>query len=201
MTTSIRVWSDYVCPWCYIGLREAEKLHQQYDVELDWQPYELRPGGPENGWQLPEEIRARIDRPDNPLKLRAAKMGLKMVEREWIPSSRRAHECTEFARKHGQLEPFHAAVLTAYWTEGKDLHDWAVLEAAATASGLDAKAMRAEVEAGTWKGPVDQRVAAAHEIGVNAVPTFLIGEKFIIQGAQDFSVFKSAVERLGATPK
>ncbi len=180
---------------------EAEKLHQQFDVELDWQPYELRPGAPETGWALPEHIRARVNLPDNPLKQRAAKLGITMVEREQIPSSRRAHECTEFARQQGKLEPFHASVLKAYWSEGKDLHDWTVLEAAATGAGLDAAAMRAAVEAGGLKAEVDRRVAAAHELGVNAVPTFLIGERYIIQGAQDYAVFKQAMERLGAAPR
>jgi predicted DsbA family dithiol-disulfide isomerase len=139
--------------------------------------------------------------PDNPLKLRAAKLGIQMKEREWIPSSRRAHECTEFARAQGKLEPFHAAVLRAYWAEGKDLHDWAVLEAAATGAGLDAAAMRAAVEAGTMKAEVDRRVEAAHQLGINAVPTFLVGERFMIQGAQDYLVFQQAMERLGAKPK
>ena len=197
----IRVWSDYVCPWCYLGLVEAEKLHQQFDVELDWQPYELRPGAPETGWAIPEHIRSRINLPDNPLRARAAKLQVKLVEREWIPSSRRAHECTEYARQQGRLEPFHARVLASYWSEGRDLHDWAVLEDAATAAGLDPKAMRAAVEAGSFKAEVDRRVDAGRAVGVNAVPTFLFGERFIIQGAQDYSVFKQAMERLGAAPR
>jgi predicted DsbA family dithiol-disulfide isomerase len=108
VTTSIRVFSDYVCPWCYVGLKEAEKLHARYDVAFDWQPFELRPGAPEEGWPLPDPIRARMGDANNPLKLRARKLGVQLHERAWIPSSRRAHECTEFARTHGALEAFHS---------------------------------------------------------------------------------------------
>lgn len=201
MTTSIRVFSDYVCPWCYLGLKEAEKLHDQFDVELDWQPFELRPGGPEEGWALPDHIRAKMNSPDNPLKLRAKKLGIELKEREWIPSSRRAHECTEFARVHGKLEVFHAAVLRSYWSEGKDLHDWAVLTACAQEAGLDAGAMKAEVEAGKFKAEVDRRVAEAHDQGVHAVPTFIIQDKYAIQGAQEYGVFKLAMEKLGVAPR
>lgn len=201
MTTSIRVFSDYVCPWCYVGLKEAEKLHDQFDVELDWQPFELRPGAPETGWAIPEHIRAKMNDPENPLKLRAKKLGITMTEREWIPSSRRAHECTEFARKHGKLEAFHAAVLNAYWTEGKDLHDWAVLQDCAKGSGLDAAEMKAEVEEGRFKAEVDARVEQAHEQGIHAVPTFIIADKYALQGAQEYGVFKLALEKLGVTPR
>jgi predicted DsbA family dithiol-disulfide isomerase len=206
VTTSIRVFSDYVCPWCYVGLREAEKLHAQFDVTLDWQPFELRPGAPEDGWAIPEYIRAKMGDPNNPLKLRAKQLGVTLHEREWIPSSRRAHECTEFARVHGKLEEFHAGVLTAYWTEGKDLHDWDVLRDCARKAGLDDAAMQAEVDAGKFKGEVDRRVGQARAQGVNAVPTFILrqaqdGREFAIQGAQEYGVFQQAMERLGVAPK
>ena len=150
---------------------------------------------------MPAHIRARMSAPDNPLKLRARQLGIELVEREWVPSSRRAHECTEHARAQGKLEPFHAAVLRAYWSEGKDLHAWDVLEDAARQAGLDPAAMRAEVEAGARRDEVDRRVAAAHELGIHAVPTFVIADRLAIQGAQPLEVFERAMQRVGATPR
>ena len=150
---------------------------------------------------MPEYIRARMGSPDNPLTRRARELGIKLVEREWVPSSRRAHECTEYARAHGQLEPFHAAVLKAYWSDGADIHDWAVLEAAATGAGLDAAAMRAAVEAGDFKRAVDERVEGAHELGIHAVPTFVVAERFALQGAQPLEVFEKVMARLGVSPR
>ena len=167
---------------------------------LDWQPFELRPDAPETGWPLPEYIRARSKSPDNPLKLRAQALGITLVEREHIPSSRRAHECTEYAREHGNLQPFHAAVLRAYWTDGRDIHEWDVLRECAASAELDGAAMQAAVEAGAYKAEVDERVEAAHEIGIHAVPTFVIGNRFMVQGAQTRDVFESVLARLGAQP-
>ena len=135
-------------------------------------------------------------RPDNPLQARAKQLGITMVERDRIPSSRRAHECTEYARAQGKLHTFHAAVLKAYWTEGKDLHDWAVLEELARGAGLDASAMRDEVSNGAWKTAVDERVQAAHDIGIHAVPTFLFADKFIVQGAQTLDVLEKVMARV-----
>ena len=75
------------------------------------------------------------------------------------------------------------------------------LEAAATAVGLVAATMRAQVEASQWKTAVDERVAAAHEIGIHAVPTFLFDERLAVQGAQPLDVFERVMQRLGATPR
>ena len=180
---------------------EVEKLRDEYDVVLDWQPFELRPDAPDEGWAVPAHIRAKMAAPDNPLRARARRLGLTLVEREWIPSSRRAHECTEMARAAGRLEPFHAALLRAYWSEGKDLHDWAVLEAAAASAGVDAAAMRAAVEAGTWRRAVDERVASAHAAGIHAVPTFVLDDRLVVQGAQTLEVFRRALGQLGIEPR
>jgi predicted DsbA family dithiol-disulfide isomerase len=158
----------------------------------------LRPDAPETGWALPEHIRANVGRADNPLQLRARRLGITLAERTWIPSSRRAHECTEHARKHGKLEPFSAAVLRAYWNDGRDLHEWDVLQAAAREAGVDAGAMRAEVETGALRAEVDRRLEAAHELGIHAVPTFAIANRYAIQGAQTAEVFEQMFARLAA---
>jgi predicted DsbA family dithiol-disulfide isomerase len=137
-----------------------------------------------------------MNTPDNPLQRRARELGITLVEREHIPSSRRAHECTEYARAHGKLEPFHAGVLRVYWSGGKDIHDWDVLRAVAREVGLDDAVMQAEVDAGTWKRAVDERLRGARELGVNAVPTFIINERFALQGAQPGTVFEQVFTEL-----
>jgi predicted DsbA family dithiol-disulfide isomerase len=198
MAVTIQIWSDYVCPWCYIGLVEIERLRREQEVVLDWQPFELRPDAPESGWALPDHIRARISTPDNPLRLRARELGLELVERTHIPSSRRAHECTEHARVEGRLEPFHAAVIESYWRAGEDIHDWAVLKNAASRAGLDAAAMRAAVEEGRFAAAVEARVGAAHERGIRAVPTFVFDDRLVVQGAQTLDVFRQALHTVAA---
>ncbi len=193
---SITVWSDYVCPWCYIGLGELETVSKDYALKIDWRPYMLRPDAPEEGWELPERFRKSHEDPNNPLYQRAKALGLPLKPRTQVPNSRRAHECTEYARGAGKEQAFHHAVIERYWSHADDIHDWAVLESAARTAGIDPTAMRAEVEAGKWKAAVEESVAAAHELGVNAVPTFILGNKFAIQGAQEARVFRQAIERL-----
>lgn len=171
-------------------------MRKEYGLRLDWRPFLLRPDAPEAGWPLPEAIRARMGSPDNPLTSRAKALGLTLVERAHIPNSRRAHECTEFARAQGQLEAFHAQVLERYWAKGDDLHEWTVLRAAAAQSGLDADAMQREVEAGQWRAVTQAALDEAAEVGVQAVPTFIVEDRFVIQGAQSADVFRQAFARL-----
>jgi predicted DsbA family dithiol-disulfide isomerase len=180
---------------------EVEKLRDRWDVLLDWQPFELRPGAPETGWGIPAYVRARMASPDNPLRRRAEELGIRLVEREWIPSSRRAHECTEHARTQGRLQAFHGAILRSYWSEGRDIHEWPVLEGAATEAGLDPAAMRTEVETGALAPAVDERVETAHALGIHAVPTFILDDRVLVQGAQKLEVFESTLQRLGETAR
>lgn len=140
--------------------------------------------------------------PNNPLTTRAKAMGLTMVfDRELIPSTRRAHQAAEFARSKGRFEPFHHSVLDRYWTKGENLHEWSVLRAAAADAGLDGDELQREVESGKWKPVMEAGLAAASELGVHAVPTFIVGNRFVIQGAQESRVFAHALERLGFAPR
>lgn len=196
MAIDVWVWSDYVCPWCYVGLTELERLRADYDLAIDLQPFELRPKAPDTGWRLPEHILAKANAPDNPLTQRAQALGIKLIEREWIPSSRRAHECTEYARSEGRLEPFHRAVMKAYWGAGKDIHNWSTLESAAREAALDPAAMRTAVQAGRYRRVVDDRIASARARGLDGVPTFVIGGERVLRGAQEAQSFRAAFENL-----
>ena len=193
---TVTIWSDYVCPWCYLGLAELETLRKDFDFEADWRPFMLRPDAPEEGWPLPDRVKAFIKDGNNPLAVRAKGLGIVINHREHVPNSRRAHECTEYARAKGKLEAFHHHVLERYWSHSDDIHDWAVLKKVATEVGLDADELQKEVDAGQWRAAMEAGVAGGAELGINSVPTFIVGNKFMIQGAQEARVFRQAFERL-----
>ena len=180
---------------------EVEKLRREFEVQVDWRPFFLRPETPPEGLPLPAYVRERMKDPDNPLKQRARAAGLTMVERELIPSTRRAHETAEFARAHGQLDTVHAALLRRYWSEGQDLWAWDTLRGAVQEAGLDPDALQRAVEEGRYRGVVEDAIREAQQVGINAVPTFLIADRFVIQGAQEYRAFRHAMERLGAQPR
>lgn len=180
---------------------EVEKLRAEYDLEVDWRPFFLRPETPPEGLPLSPHILRRAADPNNPLKLRAQREGLKMVHSGVMASSRRAHEAVEFARLHGNLEPLHAALLRSYWERGEDLYAMETLRRAAMEAGLDPDALQAAIERGDHREQVERQVAEAQAMGIHAVPTFLIGDQYAIQGAQELLVFRQAMQRLGVSPK
>jgi predicted DsbA family dithiol-disulfide isomerase len=180
---------------------EIEKLRKEYELEVDWRPFFLRPDTPPEGTPLPAYIRERIKDPNEPLNLRAAREGLKMVRGEIIPSTRRAHEAVEFARARGKLDPLHAALLKRYWEQGQDLYKMDVLRGAAVDAGLDPDELQEALEGGTYRSTVEQGVQEAQELGIHAVPTFVFEGRFAVEGAQELPVFRSAMEQLGAKPK
>jgi predicted DsbA family dithiol-disulfide isomerase len=150
---------------------------------------------------LPDYVREKQKDPNNPLKARAKALGLTMLDREFLPSTRRAHEAAEFARERGRLEPMHAALLRRYWTHGEDLYKMETLRGAATDAGLDPDELQQAIEAGTYKKAVEAAVAEARALGVRAVPFFVIREELAVEGAQELRVFKSAMQQLGISPK
>lgn len=149
---------------------------------------------------LPAYIVEKMKDPNEPLKLRAAREGLKMVRGDRIWNTQRAHEAVEFARAHGKLEAMHAALLKRHWEEGADLYQLDVLRAAAVEAGLDAEELVGALESGTYLAAVEQGVQEAQELGIQAVPTFVFEDRFAVQGAQELPVFRMAMERLGAKP-
>jgi predicted DsbA family dithiol-disulfide isomerase len=121
---------------------------------------------------LPEHIKRQMQSPNNPLRARAKALGLVMREdRARIPSSRRAHEATEYARSRGKQDAFHHSVLQRYWTNGEDLHEWSTLRGAAVEADLDPEELQAEVSAGTWKAAVEAFLREASQRRRSQYPT------------------------------
>jgi predicted DsbA family dithiol-disulfide isomerase len=180
---------------------EVERVQREFDVRLDWKSFYLRPETPPEGLPLPAALRARMKDPNNPLKRRAAQMGMTMSDHDVIPSTRRAHQATKWAGTQGKLDPMHEQILRRYWTLGEDIGQWLALRAAAQDSGLEPDAMQEAVESGAFQPDVDRDIQEARELGIQAVPTFVVGERHAVQGAQEAEVFRRLLRQLGAQPK
>ena len=176
-------------------------MRRDFDVRVEQRAFYLRPDTPLEGARLPPDLLARIRSPNNPLKRRAAQVGLVMADHDVIPSTRRAHQAAKWANGVGKGEALHEQLLRHYWTLGEDIGQWPALRAAAKDAGLDPEAMQAEVESGRHQAAVDRDLAEADALGIHAVPTFVLGERHGIEGAQDAEVFRQILRQLGATPK
>jgi predicted DsbA family dithiol-disulfide isomerase len=198
MTIQLTIFSDYICPWCYVGQGVVEKLKTEYPLEIDWQPFYLRPDTPPEGMDLPEYIRERAAGSTGRLADIARSYGMDFVHVQRLFNTRRAHEATEYARAQGQSEAFHRVVFHQVYGLGHDISTWDVLRTAAVETGLDADAMQNEVESGRYSALVQDQVARAQALGISAVPTYVLNNRYGIVGTQSYEVFQQAIARLTA---
>lgn len=135
------------------------------------------------------------------LKACAAEAGLPLASNRWLANSHRALELAEFARDRGRFAEVHEALLRAYFAEGRNIGEAAVLEELAAASGLDIEEWRLEVLVGRYAQLVDQTTALARQKGFTSTPTMIFDDRMLVTGAQDEAVYRDVLQRLGATPK
>lgn len=196
----LRVVSDYICPWCYIGLTRLEKLREEYDIELEVGAFELRPGIPPEGASREEVSRGRVYPAGylENLRATAAEAGIEMKRPALVPNTRKAHETTEFAAEHGRLWEIHRALFHAYFEEERNIGDVDVLCDIATGIGLDADELRLALSHGRYTAEVEEQLAWARDVGVTGVPTVIFAEKFAVVGAQEYAVYRDVASRVAA---
>jgi len=192
----LMIFSDYVCPWCYVGQGVVNRLVDEYHADVEWRPFYLRPDTPPEGMELPDYVKAHAAETHTRLKQMATAAGMEMVFSPRLPNTRIAHEATEYAREKGKQFEFHRVVFDKYYGKGEDISKWDVLKDAATQVGLDADEMQREVEAGKYTASVNAMVQEAEDIGVSGVPTYVLNERYAIVGAQPYEAFLQALEEI-----
>ncbi len=175
----------------------VDLLKAEYQVDVEWRPYYLRPDTPPEGMDLPEYIiKARASGADERLQNMAKLHGMEFKSPDRIYNTRIAHEATEYAREHGKGLEFHRVVFRKVYGEGLDISQWEVLRSAAEEVGLDAADMQSVVDGGKYTAEVAAQVRKAQEIGVTGVPTYVINDRYAVVGAQPYEVFKNALGQI-----
>lgn len=167
------VWSDYVCPFCYLELPQLARLQEEFGdrIAIEWHAFELRPEPTPTLDPAGDYLRRTWDRAVYPL---AAEYGMVLRLPPVQPRSRLALEAAEFAREHDRFEAFHLAVFQAFFEEGRDIGDLAVLTDLAHRVGLDAQALERSLVAGDYSDLVLHAEDRAETLGITAVPTLLL---------------------------
>jgi predicted DsbA family dithiol-disulfide isomerase len=193
----LTIFSDYICPWCYVGQGVVERLKADYQIDLEWRPFYLYLDTPPEGKDIPDYVkRARAAGSEERLSQIANLNEMPFVSTRRIYNTRLAHEATEYARKHDRSNEFHGVVFRKVYAEGRDISQWEVLRAAAQEVGLDADEMQKDVESGKYTANVAGQVEQAYAVGVTGVPTYVINNRYAIVGAQPYEAFKNALARI-----
>ncbi len=211
----IEIWSDIVCPWCYLGKRRLERALEQFDgrdgVRIVHRAFQLdatRPlGETQNrrrmlmakyGWT--EEQAEAIDAQ---MMARAAADGLsyRMTTAGVTGNTRLAHELVQAAAATGKVDAMLERLYRAYFSEERSIFDIDSLVALATDIGLDPQDVRAALEEGRYTAVVEADDRQAREFGARGVPLFVFDRRFGVSGAQPVEAFVDALTRASEAPK
>jgi predicted DsbA family dithiol-disulfide isomerase len=204
----IDIFSDVVCPWCYIGKRRLDQALAELPpgtATVRWRAFQLYPMLPPEGMPRAEFMRARFGSGAGAGRIyarilqEAAPLGLDLqfdrIQRS--PNTRRAHQLLAWAgiaapdRQHTLAE----TLFRCYFTEGQDVGDPLVLAAAAAAAGFDGDAAQSAIATGAGAAEVDADLQDAVDADVTGVPLYVLGGRFAIPGAQPVDVLKQLIER------
>jgi predicted DsbA family dithiol-disulfide isomerase len=205
---TVEIWSDVVCPWCYIGKRRFEKAVEQLrdDVQFEvvFRPYQLDPtaspgkaapvreayakkfGGPERADQILAQVTSV-----------AAAEGIEFhMEKALRANTLLAHRLLWLAEATGHQYALKERLLQAYFVDGLNVGDPDVLAGCAADVGMPADRVRDFLESDDGTAEVAAQLAFAADAEISAVPTFVIDGKWAIPGAQDPDTFVKVIHRL-----
>lgn len=213
----VEIWSEVMCPFCYIGKRRFEAALDRFprkgDIEVTWRSFQLDPGlearpGRSVNEYLAERKGWTVDqaRKLNDQVTRSAQgVGLTYdFDKAVVANSFDAHRLVQFAKTRGRGDAAEEALFRAYFTEGKDIADRETLASIGTGAGLDGSEVRAALDSGAFAAEVHGDIQEARRIGVQGVPFFVMDRKYAVSGAQDSETFLKALEQSfderGVTP-
>lgn len=189
-------WSDYLCPWCYVG-QARDPIFERHGVTVVHRPYELHPEIPAEGRRVRPD--GRLSPTFDRIEEACDDAGMPFRRPTRMPNTRRALATAEWVRVE-HLSAFaavHRGLFAAHFVTGDPIDDQDVLDAIVTAAGADASSVRDAIESGRADLLVARSMDEAREKGVTSTPTWLVGE-LAIPGALDDATLDRWVSRLVA---
>lgn len=204
----IEIWSDVLCPFCYIGKRNFETALEQfaYKKQLDiiWKSFQLDPELPEvekdnykdylvkRKGMSPEQVQGMLEN----VTQSAKQVGLDYhFEKAKIVNSLNAHKLIQFAKTKDLGDQMEERLFLAFFTEGKNIADLSVLTQLGKEAGLDERELQTAFTDDNYAYLVKQDIAEAQQIGVRGVPFFVFDRKFAVSGAQPPQAFLKNLEK------
>lgn len=201
----IQVWSDVICPWCYIGKRRLEKALANFpgDVSVTFRAFQLDPAPVPAPQPIKQALAAKFGGADRAEQMFAHVTMLAAGDDLYLDFDRAVNANTfdaqrliAWATAQNRQADMVEALQRAHFTEGIDIGSRTALAGIAASIGLDRSSALAHLESGAGTGAVNADLAEARELGITSVPTFVIDGKYAVQGAQETATLLSALEEI-----
>lgn len=203
--------SDVACPWCVIGLtaleQALERVGPQVQAQIHFQPFELNPGMAEGGQEIVEHLSQKygisaeqVAANTANIRARGAELGFEfgVGKRSRVYNTRAAHRLLHWAGLQGEQaqRALKHALFKAYFTDGLNPGDAAVLERCAREVGLDGGQAAEVLASGRYDSEVDAAEQRWRQDGIGSVPTLIINDKYMITGGQPVDRFERALRQI-----
>lgn len=199
----VSVWSDYLCPWCYLGQRRAAQLVDDHGASLTWLPYELHPEIRDGGRAVVDVYGrgdpARAGRAMDRFVRLSDEEGLEFNPPTTVHPTRRAHQVALLVghRAPDGFAAFHRDLFSAIWVDDADCEDLDLLAQLAGRAGADPDEARAVAAGDELLPAVHASMGRAQEWGVTGTPAFLFAGAFVLPGFQPADVVDQIARRVG----
>ena len=201
----IDLWSDIVCPWCYIGIARFDRALARFggDVLVQLHPFQLDPDAPIPGEPARERYRRRFGAEAEAMMARVEREAKALdLPLDWdraiTANTFDAHRTIAYARPHQKDRALERRLFRAYFAEGLDVSDRAVLARLAGELGMAADAVAAYLDGDDGVDEVRVELTGALERGISAVPSFVFEDEFFVPGAVDEETLLRILEQMRA---
>jgi len=215
----IEIWSDIMCPFCYIGKRNFEAALEQFadkdKVEVEWKSFQLDPTIPEVAEESQEDYlvkrkgmsKEQVQGMLANVTQMAKQVGLEYhLDKSVMVNSQKAHQLIQFAKTKNLGDQIEERLFKAFFTEGKNIADIETLTQLGVDVGLEKDELQAAFTDDQYRYQMSQDIQEGQQLGVRGVPFFVFDRKYGISGAQPSEAFldtlsKSFTEWKAANPE
>jgi len=204
----IEIYSDVVCPWCYVGKRRLERALAAFggDVRTTWRPFQLNPTMPIEGTDRKAYLEAKFGSLEAFERLEGQVIAAGASERipfafeqiKRTPNTFAAHRLIWHAQRHGKQDAIVEALFHAYFVEGRSIGNVETLAQVAAQAGLERAETEAFLNSDDGVADVKAEEAAGHSLGIRGVPHFVMNGSYAISGAHPSETFISAFKKIEA---
>lgn len=205
---NVEIWSDVMCPFCYIGKRKFEAALDRFPhkdkVQLEWKSFQLAPDLKTQPAKKIHEFLsehkgmsvAQAEGMTDQVTQLAKQVGLDYYfDKSIVANSFNAHRFTHFAKQYNKQSEAEEVLFRSYFTDGKNIDDYTTLIQLGEEIGLDTTALKNALEGGSYADEVRTDIYEANQLGVRGVPFFVFDRKYGISGAQESATFLATIEK------
>lgn len=206
------IFSDPICPWCYIGKARLDRALEQrpnHQFEVEWHPFMLNPDMPKGGMDRRAYLEAKFGGKEGAVRAylpvtqeaEATGLTLNLDAIQTTPSTVNAHRLIHWAQLEHRQTAIVSSLFKAYFVQGLDIGDDAVLADIAEASGMERALILRLLQSDADTDDIRARDMDARSKGVNSVPTFVIANQHVVPGAQPTDLWLNVIDDIAAQSK